>query len=120
MRKLQLAQVNIARMKAALDHPIMSGFAARLDEINALADRSPGFIWRLQTPEGNATYLHPYDDDRILFNMSVWDSIESLKRYVYYTAHVELFRNRQAWFEKIRRRVCRSLVGAARSHAEHR
>jgi hypothetical protein len=100
MPKLHLAQVNIARMKAALEDPIMAGFVARLDEINALADRSPGFVWRLQTPEGNATYLRPYDDDRILFNLSVWKSIDELKRYVYYTAHVEAFRNRQAWFEQ--------------------
>src|SRR5690349_23707139 len=100
MAKYHVAQVNIGRVKAPVEDPLMSGFVARLDEINALADRSPGFIWRFQTSQGNATYLRPYDDDRILFNMSVWDSIESLKRYVYYTAHVELFRNRQAWFEK--------------------
>ena len=100
MRRLHLAQVNIARMKASLDDPVMSGFVARLDEINALADSSPGFVWRLQTSGGNATYLRPYDDDRILFNMSVWESIEHLKQYVYYTAHVAVFRNRQAWFEK--------------------
>lgn len=100
MRRLHLAQVNIARMKASLDDPIMSGFVARLDEINALADSSPGFVWRLQSSGGNATYLRPYDDDRILFNMSVWESIEHLKQYVYYTAHVAVFRNRQAWFEK--------------------
>jgi Domain of unknown function (DUF3291) len=97
---LHLAQVNIARMKAPLDAPLMAGFVARLDEINALADRSPGFVWRLQTPEGNATYLRPYDDDRILFNMSVWESIDALKRYVYYTAHVELWRQRQDWFDR--------------------
>ncbi|MGQ0651942.1 MAG: DUF3291 domain-containing protein [Betaproteobacteria bacterium] len=92
--------LHIARMKAPLEDPVMAGFVARLDEINALADRSPGFVWRLQTDAGNATYLRPYDDDRIFFNLSVWDSIESLKRYVYYTAHVEVFRRRQAWFEK--------------------
>ena len=100
MNALHIAQVNIGRMKAALEDPVMAGFVARLEEINALADRSPGFIWRLQTSEGNATYLRPYDDDRILFNMSVWESIEHLKRYVYYTAHVEVLRQRQAWFEK--------------------
>ena len=97
---LHLAQVNIARMRAPLEDPVMAEFVARLDEINALADTAPGFVWRLQTDAGNATYLRPYDDERILFNMSVWDSIESLKRYVYYTAHVEVFRKRQAWFEK--------------------
>jgi hypothetical protein len=78
----------------------MADFVARLDEINALADRSPGFVWRLQTDSGNATYLRPYDDDRILFNMSVWESVEQLKRYVYYTAHVEVLKRRHDWFER--------------------
>lgn len=100
MTGLHIAQANIGRMKAALEDPVMTGFVVRLDEINALAELSPGFVWRLQTAEGNATYLRPYDDDRILFNMSVWESVEQLKRYVYYTAHVELLRQRQAWFEK--------------------
>jgi hypothetical protein len=100
MTTLHIAQVNIARMKAPLEAPLMAGFVARLEEINALADRSPGFVWRLQTDKGDATYLRPYDDDRILFNMSVWESVEHLKRYVYYTAHVEVFRQRGSWFEK--------------------
>jgi hypothetical protein len=100
MTQLQLAQVNIGRVKAPLEDPVMGGFVARLAEINALADRSPGFVWRLQTPEGNATALRPYDDGRILVNMSVWKSIEHLKLFVYQTAHVELLRSRQQWFEK--------------------
>ena len=102
MAKLQLAQVNIARMVAPLEDPAMAGFVAQLDEINALADRSPGFVWRLQTDAGNATYLRPYDDDRMLFNMSVWESIEDLKRYVYDSAHVHVLRRRGDWFEKPR------------------
>jgi hypothetical protein len=101
MAKYRIAQINIARTKAPLDDPQMAGFVARLDEINALADRSPGFVWRLQTPQGNATYLRPYDDDRILINMSVWETVEALKHYVYQTAHAELLRQRQEWFEKI-------------------
>jgi hypothetical protein len=100
MTKLHLAQVNIGRMKAALEDPTMAGFVARLDEINALADHSPGFIWRLQTSEGNATYLRPYDDDRILFNLSVWETPEHLRQYVYSSAHAELLRQRHTWFEK--------------------
>jgi hypothetical protein len=67
MSSYHIAQVNIARMKAPLDDSIMAGFVARLDEINALADKSPGFVWRLQTDAGNATYLRPYGDERILF-----------------------------------------------------
>ena len=96
-----LAQVNIGRVKAPVEDPIMAGFMRRLDEINALAERSPGFLWRLKTDEGNATYFRPYpDDDRILINMSVWESVETLKAYVYKSAHVELLRERHRWFEQ--------------------
>ena len=100
MNTLHIAQVNIGRVKAAPEDPIMAGFMSRLDEINALADQSPGFVWRLQTSEGNATDLRPYDDDRILVNMSVWESIEQLKHYVYKTTHAEVLRQRLSWFEK--------------------
>jgi hypothetical protein len=100
MLKYRIAQVNIGRIKGPLDGTVMAGFVDRLDEINALADRSPGFVWRLQTPEGDATYLRPYDDDRILINMSVWETVEELKHYVYRTAHAELLRQRENWFEK--------------------
>lgn len=99
MHEFHLAQVNIARMKAPLDSEVMAGFVARLAEINALADSAPGFVWRLQTDEGDATYLRPYDDDRILFNLSVWKSADALKDYVYRTAHAELLRDRRSWFE---------------------
>jgi hypothetical protein len=102
MKTYQIAQVNIGRIKGPLDGEVMRGFVSRLNEINALADRSPGFVWRLQTEEGNATYLRPYEhDDRLLLNMSVWETIESLKDYVYRTAHAELLRQRQEWFEKL-------------------
>jgi hypothetical protein len=100
MTAFHIAQVNIARMKAPLDDSSMAGFVARLDEINTLADRSPGFVWRLQNSEGNATYLRPYNDDRILFNMSVWETVDALRDYVYRTAHAELLRQRHAWFDK--------------------
>ena len=100
MSIFHLAQVNIARMRGPLDSDVMAGFVARLDEINALADGSAGFVWRLQTDEGNATYLRPYDDERILFNFSVWESVDALKNYVYRTAHAELLRERNSWFEK--------------------
>lgn len=98
----QIAQVNIGRIRAPLDNALMEGFVSRLEEINALADASPGFVWRLQTSEGNATYFRPYNDDRILLNMSVWETIASLRNYVYGTAHVELLRERHAWFEKFK------------------
>src|SRR5271155_5020355 len=99
--RYHIAQVNIGRIKAPLDDASMAGFSNRLNEINAVADNSPGFVWRLQTEAGNATYFRPYpEDDRILLNMSVWETIADLRNFVYRTAHTELLRERQAWFEK--------------------
>jgi hypothetical protein len=101
MATYHIAQINIGRIRAPLDDPQMAGFMNRLDEINALADSSPGFVWRLQTTEGNATYFRPYPhDDRILMNMSVWETVEALKDFVYKTVHAELLRQRHEWFEK--------------------
>src|SRR5712691_9169979 len=89
----QLAQVNIARILAPLTDPIMAGFVARLDDINALADGSPGFVWRLQTEEGDATALRPYEDDRIIVNLSVWASLDDLFAFVYKSQHQEVKRS---------------------------
>ena len=79
----QLAQINIARFKAPIDSPPIAGFVEMLDPINAIADQSPGFVWRLQTDEGNATSIHAFDDDLILVNMSVWATFEDLDAFVY-------------------------------------
>jgi len=97
-----LAQVNIGRMIAPLSDERMAGFVAKLEEVNALADASPGFIWRLQTPEGNATALQPYEDELILLNMSVWTSLESLSQYVYAieSEHRHVMKQRRRWFER--------------------
>src|SRR5262249_54264621 len=98
MAGFHLAQVNIARLLAPIDSPQLAGFVARLDEINALADGSPGFVWRLQTESGNATALRPYGDERILVNMSVWQTLEHLRQYVYRSAHAQLIGQRKDWF----------------------
>lgn len=98
--KFCLAQVNIARMRAPLDDPLLAGFVARLVDINALADSMPGFVWRLQTDGGDATAVRPYADDRILFNLSVWKTPEQLRDFVYRSMHVEVMRQRKAWFER--------------------
>ena len=80
----------------------MEGFRAQLDPINALADASPGFVWRLQTEDGNATAIRPYDnDDLMAINMSVWESLEALQQFVYKSDHVAPLRDRKRWFEKI-------------------
>ena len=100
MKRFHIAEVNIGRVRAPLEDEIMQGFVARLEEINALADGAPGFVWRLKSDVGPSSYLHPYDDERILVNMSVWESVEALKDYTYRTVHAELLRGRHNWFEK--------------------
>ena len=98
---MQIAQVNIARMLAPIDSSLMEGFVANLDKINALAESSPGFIWRLKSDDNNATSIKVYDDDYIIVNMSVWENIDSLFEFVYRSAHVEIFKRRKEWFEKM-------------------
>lgn len=100
MNFYHLAQINVGRMIAPLDSPLVAGFVSQLDPINALADRSPGFVWRLQTESGNATSVQAFEDPTILLNMSVWESVEALKNYVYQSAHVGVLRDRAKWFEK--------------------
>lgn len=99
--QFQLAQANIARMRAAIDDPVMEGFRSQLETINAIADRSPGFVWRLQTDAGDATAIRAFDDDLIIFNMSVWASTEALHGYVYKSGHVGPLRNRRDWFQPL-------------------
>src|SRR5437899_11324211 len=89
MADYHLAQLNIGRIVAALDSPQLDGFVARLEEINALADGAPGFVWRFQTEDGNATALRPFDDERMLVTFSVWESAEALHTFVYRTQHAE-------------------------------
>ena len=100
-QRYQLAQVNIGRARAAMEDPVMADFAARLDDVNALAEASPGFVWRLQTEAGNATSLRPYDDERIMVNLSLWETPEALRAFVYRSAHTEVMRRRKEWFESM-------------------
>jgi hypothetical protein len=102
MPSYHLAQANIGRFLAPIDDPVMAGFKNQLDAINALADAAPGFVWRLQTEDGNATAVRPDDHDPLMaINMSVWESVESLQQYVYRSDHVGPLRDRKQWFEKI-------------------
>jgi hypothetical protein len=98
--RYQLAQVNIGRLLAPAESPLIAEFMAALDPINALADTSPGFVWRLQTAEGNATSIHSFDDELIISNMSVWESIEALRAFVYTSGHSGVMRRRREWFER--------------------
>ena len=99
----QLAQVNIGRARGEMSDPVMADFVAQLPEINALADGTPGFVWRLQTEDGDATAVRPYDDDRVMINMSVWADLAALKEYVYRSPHAAVMRRRREWFERFER-----------------
>jgi hypothetical protein len=99
----QLAQVNIGQARGEMTDPVMAGFVNRLAEINALADASPGFVWRLQTEDGDATAVRPYADTRILINLSVWADLASLRLYVYRSPHASVMRSRRDWFERFDR-----------------
>lgn len=101
MSGFQLAQLNIGVIRGPMDSPVMAEFAAALDRINALAERSPGFVWRLQTDAGDATAIRPFDDENMLVNLSVWQDVESLSRYVYQSDHVDLMRRRREWFSRM-------------------
>jgi hypothetical protein len=98
---VELAQVNVARLLAPLDSPQIAEFVALLEPINRLGDGSPGFIWRLATSEGDATAIRPFDDDMILVNLTVWDSLESLRAFAYTSNHVSVLRRRREWFERL-------------------
>jgi hypothetical protein len=93
-----LAQFNVATLSAPLESAQLADFVANLEPINTLGDRSPGFVWRLQTDEGDATSIRMYDDERIIVNLSVWETPEDLWNYAYATQHLDFLRRRREWF----------------------
>jgi Domain of unknown function (DUF3291) len=96
-----VAQVNIALPHEPVDSPLLADFAAMLEPINALADSSPGFVWRLQDESGDATGIRAFGDDRLIVNMSVWESIEALWSFVYESGHLDVMRRRREWFSRL-------------------
>ncbi|MBT8471552.1 MAG: DUF3291 domain-containing protein [Marinicaulis sp.] len=99
MPAYQLAQINIARLKAPEGDPSNAVFFDNLDRINELAEASPGFVWRLKDESGNATGISAFDDPLVIVNMSVWDSVADLKAFAFNSAHVEIFKRRAEFFE---------------------
>ncbi len=97
----ELAQVNIGRILAPMDSPELADFVALLDPVNAVADRSPGFVWRLQTEDGNATAMRVFDDNWLIVNMSTWQSPDALLEYVYGPMHKMVLRRRREWFARV-------------------
>ncbi len=100
MPTYHLVQLNIAKMKYSIESVEMSDFVNNLENINALADSSPGFVWRLQTEDGDATGIDFFGYD-VLVNMSIWEDVESLHHFVYKTAHAKILRRRKEWFHHV-------------------
>lgn len=100
MSNYHLAQLNIAAKRYADDDPRFADFMNALDPVNAVADQSPGFVWRLQSDDGNATAIQIFNSDQWLVNMSVWESLEALMAFVAHPTHIAIMRRRGEWFEK--------------------
>jgi hypothetical protein len=99
---MHLAELNIGRMKGEdINDPIMARFKEQLEEINALAEGSAGFIWRLKDESGDATNIRAYDDPQMAVNMSVWEDFSALEAYVYSGRHVEVMKSRRDWFHRM-------------------
>ena len=96
-----IAQVNVALPREPLDSPALAGFVANLEPVNALADAAPGFVWRLEDSSGDATSIRVFDDERLIINMSVWESIESLWDFVYSGGHLAVMRRRREWMTRL-------------------
>ena len=96
---MHLAQLNVGRLRAPLDDPAIHDFRDNLAPVNAIADASPGFVWRLQDDAGDATGIKVFDDELEIINMSVWESIDALADFTYRSGHVEFLRRRREFFD---------------------
>jgi hypothetical protein len=97
-----LAQINVGRFRVPVSDPANAFFVANLDRVNAIAEGKPGFVWRLQGENGNATELHPEGDPMLAVNMSVWENLETLAAFTYQEpAHRDIMRRRREWFERM-------------------
>jgi hypothetical protein len=100
MTDFQLAQLNIATLREPLESPSMADFVANVDRINALAEQSPGFVWRLKDEDDADAATRPFGEMRVV-NLSVWQDVESLQRYAFESAHAEILRRRREWFDRM-------------------
>jgi hypothetical protein len=96
---MHLAQLNVGRLRAPLDDPRIDDFRNNLERVNALAEVSRGFVWRLQDEGGDATGIKAFDDELEIINLTVWESIDALADFTYRSAHVQFLRRRREFFE---------------------
>ncbi|MFA0015626.1 DUF3291 domain-containing protein [Vibrio lentus] len=98
---MKLAQLNIALAKYDLDAPEIKDFVDNLDLVNGIAESSEGFVWRLKDESGDATNIKAFDDPNMIVNMSVWDSVDSLKNFMFRTHHRDFMRRKNEWFHRL-------------------
>ena len=96
---MRRAELNAGYSAYPLDDPRKSEFMDNLDTINALAERSPGFVWRIKSDSGNATDISVPGDVKIISNMSVWENVASLGNYVFNTVHARFYERKEVWFQ---------------------
>ena len=98
--RYHLAQFNLGTLRFPLGDPRMADFLALVEPVNALADGTPGFVWRLvEEGEADATGMRPAGED-VIVNFSVWESAEALWDFVYRSGHLETMRRRREWFQR--------------------
>ena len=112
-----IAQLNIGRFRYPTDDPRMAAFMGNLDRINALAERSEGFVWRLKDDSNNATAIRPASDPTMAVNLSVWESVEALERFVWATVHKQFYNRKGEWFEKPADAAFRHVVDTGRAYS---
>jgi len=101
MAQTHVAQLNIGRFRHPTDDPRVAGFMDNLDRVNAIAERSEGFVWRLKDESNNATAIRPFPDPMLAVNLSVWESVEALEKFVWNTVHSRIYNAKATWFEKL-------------------
>ena len=112
-----IAQLNIGRFRYPTDDPRMAAFMTNLDRINALAERSEGFVWRLKDESNNATAIRPASDPTMAVNLSVWESVEALERFVWATVHKQFYNRKGDWFEKLWIAAFRHVADTGRAYS---
>ena len=93
-----LAQVNVAIAKYSYDDPRFAGFVDNLAQIYELAESLPGFVWRHVTVDNDLEAKQAYGEPNLIFNMSLWESQEALRQFVYASDHAPILRQRADWF----------------------
>lgn len=103
MDGFHVTQLNIGRLHHALDSEETAEFNVALGPINALAEATPGFVWRLVDDDGQSSShvrLPGEDDPLMIVNMSVWADLAALEHFMYRSGHAMYLKRRREWFER--------------------